>query len=279
MLVLLDNNFVDRDGLREYMKADPSNRAAIPHAAFMEWHKGAAEKVTRRVLQQACSYGSRILILRDTQSLIRMRGQRKRIMSRLIDEQQTRDFPSYCADYITSPVTPETTARFEMHAQRARKDMEALQGEAHKMISLFAEWDNRLTAADLRELNGLLKKDARLSDDLQIKTWAIAEVLAIKQLHVSGLSRLAAYPGELINTLAFRYGAMTMGLYLRMRNQPGTYPKNDRDVLAHLIDVKIAAQGTYFDDFLTNDATLKQAYEVAMSLIQVLGGFTRCGRA
>jgi putative SOS response-associated peptidase YedK len=75
MLVLLDNNFVDRDGLRAYFEASADHRAAIPHTAFFEWHKSMAEKVTRRVLQQAGLYSSRIVILRDTNSILHMRGQ------------------------------------------------------------------------------------------------------------------------------------------------------------------------------------------------------------
>ncbi|MBB5700033.1 hypothetical protein [Sphingomonas yantingensis] len=278
MLALADNNFVQRDGLREYLDASPENRVAIPHTVFVEWHKGDAAKVTRRVLQHACAYPKRIVILRDTHSILRMRGQPKRIMMKLIDEQQTRDFPAYCSDFITSPLTPDVVASFAAHAERARNDVDALQGEAHKMLKLFAAWDERFTPRELRELHGLLERDNLLSDGLQIKTWAIAEVLARQLLKEHGLARIADYPGELVNTLAFRYGATTIGLYVRMRNRPGDYPTKDRKVLAHLMDVKIAAQGTYFDDFLTHEDGLKQAYEVAMSLIRALGGFTRCGR-
>lgn len=71
---------------------------------------------------------------------------------------------------------------------------------------------------------------------------------------------------------------MAVGLYVRMRNSPGTYPTKPRNVLAHLMDVKIAAQGSYFDDFLTNEADLKTAFDVGMSLIRALGGYSRCGR-
>lgn len=279
MLVLLDNNFVDRDGLREYLEASPDHRAAIPHTVFVEWHKGKAEQVTRRVLQQACAYSSRIVILRDTNSILRMRGQTKRIMSRLIDEQQTRDFPAYCADFITGPATPDVSASFAAHAERAREDVEALQGEAHKMIKQFATWDESLSDAELRELNGLLGRGTMLSEALQVKTYEMAEMLARRLLHVHGLSHLAKYPGEFVNTLAFRYGVMTVGLYVRMRNSPAMYPTNPCKVLAHLMDVKIAAQGSYFDDFLTNEGDLKTAFHVGMSLISALGAYTRCGRS
>jgi hypothetical protein len=279
MLVLLDNNFVDRAGFVDYMEASPDNRAAIPHTAFVEWHKGKAEKITRRVLQQACQYSSRIVILRDTQSILRTRGRPKRIMTRLIDEQQTRYFPTYCTTFITSSESDDVSAQFEMHGGNAREQAEALQGEAHKLIELFRKWDERFSEADLREMKGLLARNKPLSGDLQIKTWAVAEGLARGLLQGHKLSRLGDYPGEIINTLAFRYGAMTIGLYVRMHDRPGTYRSNDRNVLAHLMDIKIAAQGTYFDDFLTNETDLKAAYEIAMSLIRALGGFTGCGRA
>lgn len=278
MLVLLDNNFVDREGLERYLAQSPDNRAAIPHTAFVEWHKGSAQKVVRHVLQRACAFSSRIVILRDTRSILRMRGQPRRIMSRLIDDQQTRDFPAYCADFITGPITPDLSASFLAHSERAREEVDALQGEAGRMIDLFAQWDDRLTINERSELNGLLDRGTMLSASMQMKTYAMAETLALRLLKAHGLLRLANYPGELVNTLAFRYGVMAVGLYVRMSNRPGTYPTKPRNVLAHLMDVKIAAQGSYFDDFLTNEEGLKTVYHIGMSLVRALGGFTRCGR-
>lgn len=278
MLVLLDNNFVDRDGLKEFFEASPDNRAAIPHTAFVEWHKGAAENVTRKVLAQACRHASRIVILKDTQSLLRMRGQPKRIMTRLIDDQQTRYFPTYCSTFIESELTAEVAAQFEMHGKNAKAQADALLEEAHKLMALFERWDTRFEDSELQEMKGLLKRNQQLSADLQLKTFVIAEELARRLLNAHGLSRLTNNRSEFVNTLAFRYGAMTIGLYLRLRDNPGPYPSKDRSVLAHLMDIKIAAQGTYFDDFKTNEDGLKSAYDVTMSLIRALGGFTNCGR-
>jgi hypothetical protein len=278
MLVLLDNNFVDRDGLVEYFEASPENRAAIPHTAFVEWHKGSAEKVTRKVLAQACRYSSRIVILKDTQSLLHMRGQPKRIMTRLIDGEQTRYFPTYCSTFINSAQSDEVSAQFAMHGENARSQANALLEEAHKLIALFQRWDDRFDDSDLEEMMGLIERNMALSPALQMKTFVIAEELARRLLNAHGLSRLARNRLEFINTLAFRYGAMTIGLYMRMRDKPGTYPTNDRNVLAHLMDIKIAAQATFFDGFKTNEEGLEKAYEVAMSLIRALGGFTNCGR-
>jgi hypothetical protein len=278
MLVLLDNNFVDRDGLKEYLEASPENRAAIPHAAFVEWHKGKAEKVTRRVLQQVCAFSRRIVILRDTLSILHMRGQPKKIMMRLIDQQQTSYFPTYCSTFITGPASAEVSAQFKMHHENARDQADALLGEARKLMELFALWDQQFDDSELSEMNGLLQRGGTLSEGLQIKTWTIAEQFAIRLLKSHGLLRLANYPGELVNTLAFRYGATVVAFYVRWRNQPGTYPTNDRNVLAHLMDIKIAAQGTYFDDFFTLEPKLHVVYQIAMSLVNALGGYTRCGK-
>lgn len=278
MLVLLDNNYVDRDGLKDYFEASPDKRAAIPYTAFVEWHKGAAEKVTRKVLAQACRYASRIVILKDTQSLLRMRGQSKRIMTRLVDDQQTRYFPTYCSTFIDSESTDKVSAQFAVHGENAKAQADALLGEAHKLMALFEKWNTRFEDSELQEMKGLLKRNQPLSADLQLKTFMIAEELARRLLNAHGLSHLTNNRSEFVNTLAFRYGAMTIGLYLRLRDNPGPFPHKDRNVLAHLMDIKIAAQGTYFDDFKTNEDGLKSAYEVAMNLIRSLGGFTNCGR-
>ncbi|CCW19183.1 hypothetical protein EBBID32_35490 [Sphingobium indicum BiD32] len=277
MLVLLDNNYVDREGLRAYFEASPDNRAAIPHTVFVEWHKGDAEKVTRKVLRQACEYGRRIVILRDTLSLLRMRGQPKRIMTRLIDERQTAYFPTYCATFITGPGSEEVSAQFETHGQNARDQVDGLQEEAHKLMKRFAHWDTVFDPAELAEMKGLLDRDEKLSAGLQGKTFVLAEEWGKRQLaghRISGLTRTRA---EFINTLAFRYGAMAVAFYINWRNNPKNYPSNDQKVLNHFMDIKIAAQATYFDGFLTNDALIEPVYRIAMGMITALGGYTRCG--
>lgn len=75
MLVLLDNNFVDRDGLRAYLEALGRPPRRDPAHRFRRVAQGHGGKVTRRVLQQACLYSLRIVILRDTNSILQMRGQ------------------------------------------------------------------------------------------------------------------------------------------------------------------------------------------------------------
>lgn len=277
MLVLLDNNYVDRDGLRAYFEASPDNRAAIPHTVFVEWHKGEAEKVTRKVLQQACGYPGRVVILRDTLSLLRMRGQPRRIMTRLIDERQTRYFPTYCETFITGPESEEVSAQFELHHQNARDQVDALQEEAHKLMGRFAHWDTVFEPAELAEMKGLLARDAKLSAGLQFKTFELAEEWGKRQLAGHGISGLTRTRAEFINTLAFRYGAMAVAFYINWRNNPKNYPRNDQKVLNHFMDIKIAAQASYFDDFLTNDAMIEPVYRIGMGMITALGGYTRCG--
>ena len=80
------------------------------------------------------------------------------------------------------------------------------------------------------------------------------------------------------NLLAFRYGAMTVALYIRLRNSTGTDVSSDKKVLNHLMDIKIAAQATYLDGFMTREPDLHDTYQIAVSLIAGLGGYTNCGK-
>lgn len=277
MLVLLDNNYVDRDGLRAYLEAAPTNRAALSHTLFVEWHKGKAEKVTRAVLQQACEFPSRFVILKDTLSILRMRGRPTRIMERLIDDQQTAYFPTYCSTFIRGPLTPGVSEHFAIHGENAKAQADALTGEARKMMKLFEHWDTVFTSRDLAEMEGLLERDVKLSADMQAKTFVLAEEWGKRQLAGHGLSHLATTRAAFINMLAFRYGAMAIAFYVNWRNNPKSYPSNDRKVLNHLMDIKIAAQASYFDDLLTNDAMLIPTFRIGMGLITALGGYARCG--
>jgi len=280
MLVLIDNNFADRDGMRDYLAASRSNRAAIPGTVFEEWFKAKSPDTTRRVQQIASAYPGQIVVLKDTRDLLHMSGQPRGLLLRLIDRRQTRDFAPYCETVVNAPLTPELETHFRAHREHAQETMDALLPEAHKMMRMFAQWDQEFSVSQRRELNGIIDGNRKLSPELQEATFHKAVELGgnLFTAHQVARSKVPATIPEMANLLAFRYGAMTVALYIRLRNSAGTDVSSDKKVLNHLMDIKIAAQATYLDGFMTREPDLHDTYQIAVSLIAGLGGYTNCGK-
>lgn len=286
MLALVDNNFAQRDGMRGYLEASRENRAVITHTLMEEWHKKQASRTTRLSLKIACSYPDQIIVLRDTTELMHMSGDPRGLLLRLIDRKQTRNFASYCDTVITAPLNDEIEAQFTVHEEYTNESMALREKEAEKMWALFAMWDDPVhrdgfSAVQRRQMSGLIGRGERLSAELQQKTLVLAinQAAASFRRHNLPIDKIPTDWPELANLLSFRYGAMLVSLYVYWKSEHGnSYPSNKRQVLACLNDIKIAAQATYFDAFNTGEKKLIPVYEIGLSLIKALGGYTNCGR-
>jgi hypothetical protein len=286
MLALVDNNFAQRDGMREYLDASERHRAVITHTQMQEWHKKQASRTTRLSLKIACSYPDQIIFLRDTADLMHMSGDPRGLLLRLIDRNQTRNFASYCDTVIEAPLDDEIEAQFAAHEEYTRETMALLEKEAEKMWTLFAMWDDPdhrdgFSDAQRRQMSGLIGRGEHLSAELQQKSLVLAinQAAASFRRHNVALDKIPTDWPELANLLSFRYGAMLVSLYVYWKSEHGnSYPSNKRQILAWLNDIKIAAQATYFDAFHTGEKKLVPVYEIGLSMIKALGGFTNCGR-
>lgn len=280
MLVLVDNNFADRVGMRDFLGASRANLVALPSTVFEEWFKARNPETTRRVQQIACAHPDQIVILKDTRDLLHMSGRPRGLLLRLIDRKQTRDFAPYCDTVVNAPMTPELAAHFEAHRDHTQRIMDALLPEARKMMRLFAAWDQELSTSQRNELNGIIEADRKLSLGLQELTFHKAAKLgsSLFTAHKVTRANVPTTVSEMVNLLAFRYGALMVALYIRLRNTGGTDVSSDKKVLNHLMDIKIAAQATYLDGFMTREPDLHYTYQIAVALIAGLGGYTHCGK-
>lgn len=280
MLALIDNNFADRDGMRAYLGASRSNRAVLPSTVFEEWYKAKSPDVPRRVQQVACTYPDQIYVLKHTRDLLHMDGNPSGMLFKLIDRQQTRDFGAYCETVINAPMSPELEAHFAMHQANAQDHVNALLPEAHKMMALFETWDREFTAEQVRSLRGIVGSGRMLSPELQLLTVEKAFRLGggLSVAHGVDRSKIPTTDAGMANLLGVRYGFMTVALYVHMRSASSMTPTSDKRVLNQLMDLKIAAQATYFDAFMTNETDLHRIYQIGLGIVRALGGYTNCGR-
>ncbi|HEX7884271.1 MAG TPA: hypothetical protein VF499_16210 [Afipia sp.] len=286
MLVLFDNNTAQRETLAKYLSASPKHLAAIPHTVMEEWHMKKASQGVPDRLRIACQFPRQIVFLKNTAELMRMSGDSRGLLIRLIDRKQTRDFSAYCDTVIKAPMSEEIKARFDDHEAYIAETMAFLTEQSRKMMAVFRDWDenkdgNGFTAKELRELQGILTRGEHLSAELQRKTVIKAAAQAVNHFKRHGLDESKKprdYP-TLVNLLGFRYGAMMVAMYLVWKSSGSkSYPSKEQRVRSWINDLKIAAQAAYLHGFKTDDGDLQKVYEIGRGIVSALGGYQDCGR-
>jgi hypothetical protein len=276
---VVDNNFAQRECLGAYLEENSRNFAVLPETVFEEWHGKKAMATTRHALVIACRHPDQVLVLRPTHELFRDRGDPVSLVERLIDRQQTRDFPAYCETVIEAPVDEALEQRFQPYEAHCRELRATLVPEARKIYAIFAREDAKFTQGELAELRGIADNPRTITGRLQRHTYLMAKDIARNMLIGNQLRRHELPPSHanFINSLAFRYGAMLTAYWVFRNSNPGPYPTRERDILATFRDLKIGAQATYFHGLKSNDRKLAQVFQFAMSLIRALEGYRDCG--
>lgn len=287
MLALIDNNFAQRPCFDEYLAESSENFAVLSQTVLQEWLKVSSNDSghgIRNKFKIACKYPRQILVLKDTDFLLRNTGNTIEILERLIDFEQTSNFFGFCSTLINVPFSDdirEHLAPYENDAMETAKD---LKYEAQKMFKLFRRWRFKeseigFSRKVIDDLKGMLIPNKILAPDTIGKIFEKIGSITRTQLknHDLDIKKLATNDIELANLLSFRYAVMTLALFIYFEENGGMYPTEESKLSSWLYDLKIAAQATYFDDFKTNDKKLFEVYKVGLRLIIALGGYYGCG--
>ena len=102
MRKVVDSNFLQSDGLRDYLSKSATNFVVLTDYAAMEAYKGDTLASIFRSMDILAQYPKQVIVLKGTQIVCGLRGRNKGLQRRLIDEKQTREFSSYCKDLLAA---------------------------------------------------------------------------------------------------------------------------------------------------------------------------------
>jgi hypothetical protein len=275
---VVDNNFAQREGLRELLTASKSNRAVITEPLMVEWHKNNAAFTMRKRMALLCEFPDQLVVARRTRHLMRLNGETKGLLRRVIDHKQTANAASFCELNINAPLDDSLKSAFDTLQEQAADQVAALDIEGAKMFAAFGQLHSNLPKADKIELIRLEREKFALNPDLQSLTfqWTLAHAYLI---HSGCKLPEPQSVGHFVNTICFRFAAMMLGLFLVRHSNVGSPPKKPDLLINHIMDLKIAATASYFDGFKTYETDLAKAYVFGMSMIRALGGYRDSGRS
>ncbi|WP_296615555.1 hypothetical protein [Sphingomonas sp.] len=277
---VIDTNYLEKPELARWLGARKTNIAVIAHPTMIELHRRDALRTIQQALRICCQYSRQVVILRSTDQLIALTGRGKGLVNRLVSPDETRQFGAYCRTVIEVAPTSEIVDHVAPLEVQARELRDALARSAANLIVRLKQADDILTAGERRELRGMVSNRRPMSGPLQRKTCAMAFDLAQELTQAAGLAPLVATAdrNDIVNRLAFRYGAMIVGYYVVAKDHDGRWISNPDKQLRQVFDLKIASLASYFDGLMTAEGDLAASYRIGRSLIAALGGYVRCGR-
>jgi hypothetical protein len=269
----LAHKVVDQNYLREpnadlhtYLSA--GNYIVMTDYGMMEVYKGHSVLNIKRSLEIISKYPRQVVLLKGTQTNIRITQRGQRVLSRLlIDKELTAEFEDFC-NQIFQIVPNRLSSDLAILESKGRQANEFYKGrmdftqmvldsigsyrvafkpEEMKAIRIGKEYDIELLrkmmshivsiAARLMKLNGFIVREPKNAKNNYLFRWAIAAYfLVIKWLSEGG------------------YQSLPLG-------------KLQKDI----IDMTYVAYATYFDGILSKDKKMNEVYLKSVMLLNNLG--------
>jgi hypothetical protein len=272
MKKVIDANYLQDQRLAQWLSRSSKNYAVLTDFSAMEAYKENTLKSIFKSMEIVSKYPDQVLILKSTQIVCGLKGTRKGLQHRLIDEPQTKQFKTYC-----------------MYLRRAAEGDHALAepvlrlgDEANRNMTTFL-----VTAKGIRDaIPGVAKYYSQKERDIlrlhKPFTESMAKKLLEHVLFAKGL-RLIQHPKvqvlskthQFSNLFIFRH---TLCSYLNSLNwisyggANGAKPETIRN---DIVDMNYVAFATYCDGLLSNDKKAILIYRQADYLLK--NAFTKRG--
>jgi hypothetical protein len=255
---VVDQNYLREPNpeLHRYLSA--GNYAVFPDIAAMESFKGDALINLRRSLEIICRYPGQVVVLRDTQTIIRVTQRGGRALRRLlIDPDQTEGFDNFCMQtYAVDPMelSPEL-AEIEQKANAAKAFFEDKLKSTKLILRAIGTFHKAFPPEQLKEL----RADAAYSPELFSRI--LKHVLLVTAKLMKGQGFLLKKPSQVRSNYLFRFALAGYLLAIRwvakggQSHLPLAKLQNDVD------DMQYVAYATYYDGLLSKDKKMNEMYE------------------
>jgi hypothetical protein len=202
--------------------------------------------------------------LKGSRQVCGLRGRRRGLQRRLIDEKTTREFGHYVA------LLPRARAgdshiegQLIAHGKVAQVHFDQLLLDAAGMRSVF----NVLAKAYTKEERALLLSDEPFTQEMVNRLSAtLLDIVGSAFLEGTLSTRLPS-SDELPNTFLFRFGLCLYLLAIRRGAQGGVAETKPERVRNDIVDMTFAAYATYFDGVLSNDASVNRVHSEARAML------------
>lgn len=267
MRLVIDSNQMQSEQLRKFLSASTNNQAVLTDFAAMEAYKGDTLNSIFKSMAIVSEYPGQVLVLKGSRKLFGAPGRKKGLQRRLIDEQQTKEFPLFIkALRIAQTADPRTQQQVLAHGRASDEHFTKMLAEAEEMRPVFDSLGKEYSKDERAILRNRGSYTPELADKL-VKT--VLDLAARIALSSRLVQRWPTY-AELPNTYFFR---VTLACYLMAITKAahGGMDRTRPDKLRNdLVDMTFVAYGTYFDGILSEDDGVNSMFSEVCLILSAL---------
>src|SRR5882724_2200631 len=267
MRQIVDSNFLQSPKLRKYLSDSPQNLAVLTDYASMEAYKGDTLSSIYPSMQILSAYPRQVIVLKGTQTVCGLKGRRRGLQRRMIDDGQTRGFPAWCR-HLEAARQGDLPLQKQLmeNGREASAHMDRVLADAVKFSDGLEQVSGTYSSTELR----ILRRDVPFTEELFDKT--MRNILLMAGFMFAGHPRVRKLPpaSELPHTFIFRAALCAYLMALRWIYVGGAKNAKPEKIRNDIVDVNFAAFATYFDGLLTEDVKLKGIYQDAKFLLRTV---------
>jgi hypothetical protein len=268
MRKVVDSNFLQSNGLREYLATSSDNCAVLTDYAAMEAYKGDTLVSIYRSMEILADYPRQVVVLKGTQTVCGLKAVLGPEQQRqLIDDDQTSGFAEYCTSLSAAKAGDMCfQEQLLIHGREATAHMERMLADAPTFARGIDGITDIFTATELRALRTRAAFTHAMLEKITKGILTLAAFLFSDHPGITRLPDAADLPG----TFIFRTALCGYLLAVRWIEVGGASKVNPERMRNDLVDINFAAYATYFDGLLTADKKLDNIYQDAVYLLGAL---------
>lgn len=269
--LLADSNALRHPGLKAYLKASRDHAIALSDLTLVEMRKTNALSTSRRSLQIVAQYPHQSYAVRRTDEMLGENITSADQTHTLFDHEGTFYLTGLARRLLTLPPPVGLAEEMAEHEENARLIMERLTEEVTALEPGLVAAAEDFTEGELRQIR-------TMKDVTDSARWKLLDLL--KETTGSFILRNQE-PGrrapmllrDTMGMFAFRYSLCTLLYYMewvRIGRQTGKkLPLRVNDV----VDMQLAAMGTFFNGVLSADENLQIISNTARGVLRGFGAY------
>lgn len=267
---IVDSNAMQTEMLRSYLSASPNNYAVLNDYASMEAYKGNTLTSIYRSMEIASEFPRQMIVLKPTGRICALLGRNQGLQRRMIDERQTREFPTFCkrlqaardGDTYFQAQLLESGRVANWQMDRILESAPILPGAIKELRKTFNPEELKAIRLDEPFPQSLIEKSMKFIIDLTFYTFPN---------HPSPPARIRSVD-ELQNTFLFRHSVSTFVWSLDWIARGGADGVRPDRMRNDVVDVIFATYATFFDGLISNDEKAQRIYRAAQFILSMLTG-------
>jgi hypothetical protein len=264
MRKVVDTNFLQDEGLRDYLSASPKNIAVVIDYAELEIVKTGKDNLLKST-EILVQFPKQVVLAKTADVASVMRGKRKGMKKRFSDGRRTtvfRKWGRHGREKLKKGEKAEVD-RVVAASKEAVRHLELIkEGTKHFAVDL-EEAAKQFTPEELR----MLRNKERFTEQMTGKMLDRILHFAKGFFEATGWRELPAWE-ELAHTYIFRLAVCACMHALHWMAAGGAKKAGEDRIQNDIVDATFAAYATCFDGFLTKDKMALEIYKNAQFVLQ-----------